>query len=40
LPVVRKLARKYGIDLSAFDVASRTFGRIEAGLIRMRGGAT
>ena len=40
LPVVRKLARKYGIDLRAFDVGSRTFGRIEAGLIRMKGGAT
>ena len=40
LPVVRKLARKYGIDLSAFDVGSRTLGRIEAGLIRMKGGAT
>jgi hypothetical protein len=31
LPVVRALAAKHGIDLTAFDVASRTFNRIEAG---------
>jgi hypothetical protein len=40
LPVVRALAAKHGIDLMAFDIASRTFNRIEAGLIRMRRAAT
>lgn len=39
LPVVRELARKYGVELDSFDVSSKTFVRIEAGLIRMRGGA-
>jgi hypothetical protein len=40
LAVVRKLARKYRIDLDTFDVRSKTFVRIEAGLIRMKGGAS
>jgi hypothetical protein len=39
LPVVRALAAKHDIDLTEFDVASRTFNRIEAGLIRMKRGA-
>lgn len=39
LAVVRRLARKYGVDLDALDPASKSFTRIEAGLIRMRRGA-
>ena len=36
LPVVLKLAEKYGIDLQAFPRKSLTFARIEAGIIRLR----
>ncbi len=36
LPVVFKAARKYGIDLTAFNRKSITFARIEAGLVRLR----
>ena len=37
LPVVRNLARKFGIDLDALDRKTLAFARIEAGLIRQRG---
>jgi len=36
LPVVKELARKYGINLDQYDRKSLTFVRIEAGLIRLR----
>jgi endonuclease III len=36
LAIVQRLARKYGVDLEAVDISSKTFARIEAGLIRMR----
>ena len=36
LPIVRKLARKYGIELAKYDRKSITFTRIEADLIRLR----
>ncbi|OPY68576.1 MAG: hypothetical protein A4E57_01685 [Syntrophorhabdaceae bacterium PtaU1.Bin034] len=36
LPVVAQVARKYRIDLDAFERKSMTFARIEAGLIRLR----
>lgn len=36
LPVVRRLARKLGIDLDIYDRKSVVFSRIEAGLIRLR----
>ncbi|MGD0231717.1 MAG: hypothetical protein ABSC19_15415 [Syntrophorhabdales bacterium] len=36
LPVVVKLAQKYGIDLQAFQRKGLIFTRIEAGLVRLR----
>jgi hypothetical protein len=36
LPVVKELARRYGINLDQYDRKSLTFARIEAGLIRLR----
>lgn len=36
LPVVRSLARKFELDLDAFNRKTLTFARIEAGLIRLR----
>jgi hypothetical protein len=36
LPVVKELARKYGINLDQYDRKSLAFVRIEAGLIRLR----
>jgi len=36
LPVVKELARRYGINLNQYDWKSLTFVRIEAGLIRLR----
>jgi len=36
LPVVKKIARKYNINLNEYDRKSLTFVRIEAGLIRLR----
>lgn len=36
LPAVKRLARKYKIDLSNYDRKSLPFARVEAGLIRMR----
>ena len=36
LPVVKELARRYGINLNQYDRKSLTFIRIEAGLIRAR----
>ncbi len=36
LPVVRRLAAEYGIDLAAFNRKTITFTRIEAGLMRLR----
>ncbi|MCX5886173.1 MAG: hypothetical protein NT096_09740 [Proteobacteria bacterium] len=36
LPVVKKLARRYGINLNKYKRKSLTFVRIEAGLIRLR----
>ena len=36
LPVVKELARRYGINLDQYDRKSFTFVRIEAGLIRLR----
>lgn len=37
LPIVRKVARKYNIDLNKYDRKTLAFVRIEAGLIRLRG---
>ena len=36
LPIVKKLARRYKIDLSKYNRRSLNFVRIEAGLIRLR----
>ena len=36
LPVVKELARRYGINLDQYDRKSITFARIEAGLIWLR----
>lgn len=36
LPIVRELAKVFGIDLSRYDRKSLAFARIEAGLIRLR----
>lgn len=36
LPVVRELARQFGIDLGKYDRRSLEFARLEAGLIRLR----
>ena len=36
LPVVKELARKYGINLDQYDRKSLAFVRIEAGLFRLR----
>ena len=36
LPVVKKLAKKFKIDLDKFPRKSLTFARLEAGLIRLR----
>ena len=36
LPVVKRLARQYGIDLGALDRKELSFVRIEAGLVRLR----
>lgn len=36
LPVVKELARKYGINLDQYNRKSLAFARIEAGLIRLR----
>ena len=36
LNIVKRLARKYGIDLTKYDRKSIVFTRIEAGLIRLR----
>ncbi|MFQ5722568.1 MAG: hypothetical protein ACE5GI_08755 [Candidatus Aminicenantales bacterium] len=36
LPIVKKIARKYKIDLDKYDRKSLAFARIEAGLIRSR----
>jgi endonuclease III len=36
MPVVRKLANEIGIKLDLLDRKSKTFARVEAGLIRMR----
>ena len=36
LPVLKELARKYGVNLDQYDRKSLTFVRIEAGLIRLR----
>ena len=36
LPVVRALARKIRLDLGRYKRKSRTFARVEAGLIRLR----
>lgn len=36
LPIIRKVARKYKIDLSKYDRKSLTFVRIEVGLLRLR----
>lgn len=36
LPIVKKIARRYKIDLNEFDSQSLAFVRIEAGLIRLR----
>lgn len=36
LPIVKKIAQKYGIDLSNYKRKSILFTRIEAGLIRLR----
>lgn len=36
LPVVRRLARRCGVDLGRLDRKSVTFARVEAGLVRMR----
>jgi len=36
LPIIRKVARKYKIDLSKYDRKSLTFVRVEVGLLRLR----
>ena len=36
LPIIKKVARKYKIDLSKYDRKSLTFVRIEVGLLRLR----
>ncbi len=36
LPIVRKLAKKYKIDLDKYNRKSVKFARVEAGLIRLR----
>jgi len=36
LPVVKRLARRLGIDLRAYDRKSLGFIRLEAGLVRMQ----
>jgi len=36
LPVVKELARRYGINLDQYERKSLAFARIEAGLIRLR----
>lgn len=36
LPIVNRLAKKYGIDLRRYNRKSLVFTRIEAGLIRLR----
>jgi len=36
LPIVKKVARKYKIDLSKYDRKSLTFVRVEVGLLRLR----
>ncbi len=36
LPLVKKIAKKYGINLESISRKSMTFVRLEAGLIRLR----
>ncbi len=38
LPVVRRLAKRLGVDLGRYRRKSLTFARVEAGLIRRRRG--
>lgn len=38
LQIVKKLARRYGIDLSGYDRKTEAFIRMEAGLMRLRKG--